>query len=199
MQTQVSDEDLFAEEMTGVKPLGREARVRLVKERLSEEQQKGRQRAAMGEEKTLNPLVDDGVLPLDAWHVLEFKRPGIQHGVYRKLRLGQYQIDARLDLHRMLVKQAREEVFSFIREATELGLRTLLIVHGKGQSKTQGERSAVLKGYVDHWLRELEAVQAFHSARPAQGGTGAIYVLLRKSGEQKRENRLKYLKGRVQD
>lgn len=199
MQTQVSDEDLFAEEMTGVKPLGREARVRLVKERLSEEQQKGRQRAAMGEEKTLNPLVDDGVMPLDAWHVLEFKRPGIQHGVYRKLRLGQYQIDARLDLHRMLVKQAREEVFSFIREATQLGLRTLLIVHGKGQSKTQGERSAVLKGYVDHWLRELEAVQAFHSARPAQGGTGAIYVLLRKSGEQKRENRLKYLKGRVQD
>ena len=199
MQTRVSDEDLFAEEMAGVKPLGREARVRLVKERLSEEQQKGRQRAAVAEDEPLNPLADDGVMPLDAWHVLEFKRPGIQHGVYRKLRLGQYQIDARLDLHRMLVKQAREEVFSFIREATELGLRTLLIVHGKGQSKTQGEGSAILKGYVDRWLRELDAVQAFHSARPAHGGTGAIYVLLRKSAEQKRENRLKYLKGRVQD
>ena len=199
MQTQVSDEDLFAEEMAGVKPLGREARVRLVKERLSEEQQKGRQRAAAGEDKPLNPLADDGIMPLDAWHVLEFKRPGIQHGVYRKLRLGQYQVDARLDLHRMLVKQAREEVFSFIGEATELGLRTLLIVHGKGQSKTQGERSAILKGYVDHWLRELESVQAFHSARPEHGGTGAVYVLLRKSAEQKRENRLKYLKGRVQD
>ena len=195
----MSDEDLFAEEMAGVKPLGREARVRLVKERLSEEQQKGRQRSAVGEDKTLNPLADDGIMPLDAWHVLEFKRPGIQHGVYRKLRLGQYQVDARLDLHRMLVKQAREEVFSFIREATELGLRTLLIVHGKGQSKTQGERSAILKGYVDHWLRELESVQAFHSARPEHGGTGAVYVLLRKSAEQKRENRLKYLKGRVQD
>ena len=199
MQTQVSDEDLFAEEMAGVKPLGREARVRLVKERLSEEQQKGRQRAAVGEDKPINPLTDDGIMPLDAWHVLEFKRPGIQHGVYRKLRLGQYQVDARLDLHRMLVKQAREEVFSFVREATELGLRTLLIVHGKGQSKTQGERSAILKGYVDHWLRELESVQAFHSARPEHGGTGAVYVLLRKSAEQKRENRLKYLKGRVQD
>ena len=127
----MSDEDLFAEEMAGVKPLGREARVRLVKDRLSEDQQKGRQRAAMGEERVVNPLVDDGVMPLDAWHVLEFKRPGIQNGVYRKLRLGQYQIDARLDLHRMLVQQAREEIFSFIREATELGLRTLLIVHGK--------------------------------------------------------------------
>ena len=125
VQIPMSDEDLFAEEMSGVKPLGREARVRLVKDRLSEDQQKGRQRAAVGEERVLNPLVDDGVMPLDAWHMLEFKRPGIQHGVYRKLRLGQYQIEARLDLHRMLVQQAREEVFSFIREATELGLRTL--------------------------------------------------------------------------
>jgi DNA-nicking Smr family endonuclease len=57
----------------------------------------------------------------------------------------------------------------------------------------------VLKGYVDHWLRELEAVQAFHSAQLSHGGTGAVYVLLRKSADQKRENRLKYRKGRVQD
>ena len=199
VQIPVSDEDLFAEEMSGVKPLSREARVRLVKDRLTKDQQKGRQRAALGEEQVMNPLVDDGVMPLDALHILEFKRPGIQHGVYRKLCLGHYQIDARLDLHRMLVQQARDEVFSFIREATELGLRTLLIVHGKGQSKNKGERTAVLKGYVNHWLQELEAVQAFHSAQPAHGGTGASYVLLRKSAEQKRENRLKYLKGRVQD
>lgn len=130
----MSDEDLFAEEMTGVKPLSREARVRLVKERLSEDQQQGRRLAAEGREEVINPLVDEGVLPLDAWYVLEFKRSGIQNGVYRKLRLGQYQIDARLDLHRMTVKQARQEVFSFISEAGQLGLRTLLIVHGKGQS-----------------------------------------------------------------
>jgi len=199
VQIPVSDEDIFAEEMSGVKPLGRVARVRLIKDRLSADQQKGRQLAAIGEETTLNPLVDDGVMPLDAWHVLEFKRPGIQNGVYRKLRLGHYQIDARLDLHRLAVIQARDEVFSFIQEATSLGLRTLLIVHGKGQSKAQGDRTAVLKGYVDHWLRELEAVQAFHSAQPSHGGTGAVYVLLRKSADQKRENRLKYLKGRVQD
>ena len=110
----MSDEDLFAEEMTGVKPLNRAARVRLVKERLSEDQQQGRRLAAEGREAVINPLVDEGVLPLDAWYVLEFKRSGIQNGVYRKLRLGQYQIDARLDLHRMTAKQARQEVFSFI-------------------------------------------------------------------------------------
>ena len=86
----MSDKDLFAEEMAGVKPLGREARVRLVKERLSEDQQKGRQRAAVGEEPVVNPLIDDGVMPLDAWHVLEFKRPGLWYGVCRELRLGRY-------------------------------------------------------------------------------------------------------------
>ena len=192
----MSDEDIFAEEMSGVKPLGREARVRLIKDRLSEDQQKDRQRAAVGEEAALNPLVDDGVMPLDAWYVLEFKRPGIQNGVYRKLRLGHYQLDARLDLHRLAVTQARDEVFSFIQEATSLGLRTLLIVHGKGQSKAQGDRTAVLKGYVDHWLRELEAVQAFHSAQPSHGGTGAVYVLLRKSERKKEENRRRFIAGR---
>lgn len=195
----MNDDDLFAEEMAGVKPLGREARVRLVKDRLSDDQQRGRRRAAEGEDQVINPLADEGISPLDAWFVLEFKRPGIQNGVYRKLRLGHYQVDARLDLHRMVVKQAREEVFSFIEEATRLGLRTLLIVHGKGQSKSQGDETAVLKGYVNHWLQHLDTVQAFHSAQPQHGGTGAVYVLLKKSAEQKRENRLQYLKGRVQD
>ena len=195
----MSDEDLFAEEMAGVTPLGREARVRLVKERLSEDQQRERRQAAAREESVVNPLIDEGVAPLDAWYVLEFKRPGIQNGVYRKLRLGHYQVDARLDLHRLLVKQAKEEVFSFIAEAERLGLRTVLIVHGKGQSKAKGEQTAVLKGYVNHWLKELDAVQAFHSAQPQHGGTGAVYALLRKNAEQKRANRLQYLKGRVQD
>ena len=195
----MSDEDLFAEEMTGVKPLNRAARVRLVKERLSEDQQQGRRLAAEGREEVINPLVDEGVLPLDAWYVLEFKRSGIQNGVYRKLRLGQYQIDARLDLHRMTAKQARQEVFSFISEAGQLGLRTLLIVHGKGQSAAGSAPTAVLKGLVNHWLRELQTVQAFHSAQPLHGGTGAVYVLLRKSAEKKRENRLNYTKGRTQD
>ena len=195
----MSDEDLFAEEMKGVKPMSRAARVRLVKERLSEDQQQGRRLAAEGREEVINPLVDEGVLPLDAWYVLEFKRSGIQNGVYRKLRLGQYQIDARLDLHRMTAKQARQEVFSFISEAGQLGLRTLLIVHGKGQSAAGSAPTAVLKGLVNHWLRELQTVQAFHSAQPLHGGTGAVYVLLRKSAEKKRENRLNFTKGRTQD
>ena len=57
--------------------------------------------------------------------------------------------------------------------------------------------SSILKGCTDYWLRELDTVQAFHSAQPRHGGTGAVYVLLRKSEEKKRENREAFMKGRV--
>lgn len=193
----VSDDEFFQEEMLGVTPLKRDARERLLR-KVNEGDGEARRLAAEGEpEGPLNSLVDEGVEPLDAWYVLAFKRHGIQHGVYKKLRQGRYEIDARLDLHRLSVKQARMDVHSFIQDAMQYGLRTVLILHGKGQRKTEQEKTAVLKGYVQHWLQELEEVQAFHSAQPVHGGTGAVYVLLRKSLQKKRENRERFLKGRV--
>lgn len=193
----MSEKDLFLEEMSGVKPLQREPRERLIRQSAEGNLELRRQAATEPLHEKINSLLDEGVDPLDAWYVLDFKRPGIQHGVYKKLRMGRYDIDARLDLHRMTVKQAREEVKQFIDEAGKLGLRTLLILHGKGQRKVEQENTAVLKGYVNHWLQQLEMVQAFHSAQPVHGGTGAVYVLLRKSADKKRENRERFLKGRV--
>jgi DNA-nicking Smr family endonuclease len=111
--------------------------------------------------------------------------------------MGRYDIDARLDLHRMTVKQARDEVHQFIRDAMQLGLRTVLILHGKGLRKVEQERTAVLKGYVNRWLQDIEDVQAFHSAQPVHGGTGAVYALLKKSVEKKQQNRERFMKGRV--
>ena len=193
----MSEKDLFLEEMSGVKPLQREPRERLIRQSADGDVELRRQAATEPLHEKINPLCDEGVDPLDAWYVLDFKRPGIQHGVYKKLRMGRYDIDARLDLHRMTVKQSREEVKQFIDEAGKLGLRTLLILHGKGQRKVEKENTAVLKGYVNHWLQQLEMVQAFHSAQPVHGGTGAVYVLLRKGADKKRENRERFLKGRV--
>ena len=193
----MSEKDLFLEEMSGVKPLQREPRERLVKQSVEGDVERRREAATQPLKDKINPLLDEGVDPLDAWYVLDFKRPGIQHGVYKKLRMGRYDIEARLDLHRMTVKQARDEVKQFIDEASKLGLRTLLILHGKGQRKVEKENTAVLKGYVNHWLQQLEMVQAFHSAQPVHGGTGAVYVLLRKNADKKRENRERFLKGRV--
>jgi DNA-nicking Smr family endonuclease len=193
----VSEDEFFQAEMRGVTPLKRDARERLLRKDHGGDGEARRQAAEGEPEGRVNALVDEGVEPLDAWYVLAFKRPGIQHGVYKKLRQGRYEIDARLDLHRLSVKQARIDVHSFIQDAMQYGLRTVLILHGKGQRKAEQEKTAVLKGYVNHWLQDSEEVQAFHSAQAVHGGTGAVYVLLRKSLQKKRENRERFLKGRV--
>jgi DNA-nicking Smr family endonuclease len=198
----MSDErdDLFLTEMSDVTPLKREPRVarkgasRNARDPSLEQR---RQAAVEGKPVDRNILTDDGIAPLDSWLVLEFKRPGVQHGVFRKLKQGRYEAEARLDLHRMNAAAARRELFGFIEQAFELGLRSVLVIHGKGESKAERERSSILKGCTNHWLRELDVVQAFHSAQPRHGGTGAVYVLLKKSEEKKRENREKFMKGRV--
>ena len=193
-------DDLFLAEMSDVVPLKREPRVsRQVAGRNDRDSSLDqRRRAAVeGKQADRNILTEEGIAPLDPWFVLEFKRPGVQNGVFRKLKQGRYEAEARLDLHRMTAAVARRELFEFIEQSFELGLRSVLIIHGKGESKADRERSSILKGCTDHWLRELAIVQAFHSAQPRHGGTGAVYVLLKKSEDKKRENREKFMKGRV--
>ncbi len=195
------EESLFLDEMSGVTPLKRESRVRLEggKNARDSSQELRREAAVTDKLRDGNVLTEDGlaITPLDPWYVLEYKRPGVQNGVFRKLKQGKYEADARLDLHRMTTRVARKELFEFIRDSHLLGIRSVMIIHGKGESKAERERSSILKGCTDHWLRELETVQAFHSAQPRHGGTGAVYVLLRKSEEKKRENREIFMKGRV--
>jgi len=195
------DDKDFREEMADVVPLRRSPRVAVRGRKAGTERDSSRdqrRRAAVQLPETdRNTLAEDGIAPLDSWYVLEFKRPGVQHGVFRKLKQGRYESEARLDLHRMTAAVARRELFDFVEESFRLGLRTVLIIHGKGQTSAEKERCSLLKGCADRWLRELDAVQAFHSAQPRHGGTGAVYVLLRKSEEKKRENREKFAKGRV--
>jgi DNA-nicking Smr family endonuclease len=196
-----SDEDkVFLDEMSDVVPLKREPRVELRNRGQADRDsslEHRRQAAVQDKARDRNSLTEGGIAPLDAWFVLEFKRPGVQNGVFRKLKQGRYEAEAGLDLHRMTAEIARREIFEFVQECYRLGLRSVLIIHGKGVSKAEKERSSILKGCVDHWLRQLEIVQAFNSAQPRHGGTGAVYVLLRKSEEKKRENREKFAKGRV--
>jgi DNA-nicking Smr family endonuclease len=126
---------------------------------------------------------------------LSFRRPGVQHGVFRNLRQGKYAVEARLDLHKMTADQARREVYQFVQDCLEQDVRTALIMHGKGE---QREQPALLKSYVAHWLPQMEAVLAFHSAQKMHGGPGATYVLLRKSERKKQETRDKLLHTRKQ-
>jgi DNA-nicking Smr family endonuclease len=120
-----------------------------------------------------------------------FKRDGVQEGVFRKLRLGKYPIQARLDLHRKTLEQARSEIVKFIAQCIKMDIRTVIIVHGKGE---RANPPALMKSYVTHWLPQIGDVQCIHSAQHFHGGSGAVYVLLRKSQAQKLDNRERHQK-----
>ena len=111
--------------------------------------------------------------------ILSFCREGVQKKVFRKLRSGAYAIQDELDLHGLTRDEARLALQAFLRSAAAEGRRCVRVIHGKGlRSRNEGP---VLKTRVDHWLRQMDEVLAFHSALPRHGGTGAVYVLLRRS------------------
>ena len=130
--------------------------------------------------EVMNSLLSDDYEPaeIETGEELLYSRPGLQHGIMRKLRRGQYAIEAQLDLHGNTVPEARERVSAFIREMQAQDKRCVRIIHGKGKS-SEG-KLPVLKGKVNAWLRQWGQVLAFCSARPNDGGTGAAYVLLRR-------------------
>jgi len=191
-----ADDNLFRDELQGVQPLQIPAKVPLNRSPVSELAAAARREAAQRElDAERNFLTLDDVDMLDPYYPLEFKRAGVQNGVFRKLKQGKYAMDARLDLHRLTAEQAREQVFGFIREAQAYDLRNVLIVTGRGNHSSSPE--AILKSYVNKWLPEFDEVQAYCSAIPAQGGTGAVYVMLKKSEKRKQENRDRLNRGRV--
>jgi DNA-nicking Smr family endonuclease len=109
---------------------------------------------------------------------LLFARPGLQHSVMRKLRRGHYTVEAQLDLHGFTAAEARAALTRFMHEARASGARCIRVIHGKGNGSHQ--RQPVLKVKVNHWLRQWDGVLAFASAPPNDGGTGAVYVLLKR-------------------
>lgn len=115
---------------------------------------------------------------LETGEELLFERPGLRKNVLRNLRRGQYVVADELDLHGMTAEEARAALGKFIKHSGAHGNRCVRIVHGKGRrSSNQGP---VLKPLVNRWLRLRDEVLAFCSARAVDGGTGAVYVLLRK-------------------
>jgi DNA-nicking Smr family endonuclease len=136
--------------------------------------------ALADEQAVLRDTLSDIFEPweLDTGEELGFARPGLQHGMLRKLRRGQFSVGAELDLHGMTVVVARQAVSEFLYQCRLRHIRCVRIIHGKGRgSRHQGP---VLKGKVDGWLRQRDEVLAFATARPVDGGTGAVYVLLKR-------------------
>ncbi|WP_102795789.1 DNA endonuclease SmrA [Bowmanella denitrificans] len=139
-----------------------------------------------------NYLSVEKVEPLDPYDFLDYKKDGVQEGVHKKLRLGQYQIDEVLNLQMQRIESARHNLFETLMLAHRRGLRTLLIQHGLGLHSKPFP--ALLKSYVNQWLRQIPEVLAFHTAQKYHGGLAATYVLLKKSEQQRLVNRERHQK-----
>jgi len=113
---------------------------------------------------------------LDTDEALSYCRLGIGPDVPRRLRRGEWTIQAQVDLHGLRRDEARERLGGFLREAARHGLRCVRVVHGKGNGSPG--RQAVLKGKVRSWLVQKAEVLAFVQAGPSDGGSGALLVLL---------------------
>jgi DNA-nicking Smr family endonuclease len=125
----------------------------------------------------LESLTEDPADPeLAAGDELVYHRAGVQTTVLRKLRRGQYRVQAEIDLHGLTVAEAKQALRQFLANALDRQIRCVRIIHGKGLRS--GHRGPVLKGVVSAVLRRVGAVVAYVSARQVDGGTGAVYVLL---------------------
>ncbi|MEQ1530183.1 MAG: Smr/MutS family protein [Methylococcales bacterium] len=110
---------------------------------------------------------------------LSFLAPGLQNKVLKKLRQGYYGDAAELDLHGFTSTEAQRQLLNFLQYCVENGHRCAHIIHGKGYRSS--DNHPVLKNNLNYWLRQHKAVQAFCSASPKHGGTGALFVLLQLS------------------
>lgn len=122
-----------------------------------------------------DPLADEALLTGEE---IIFVRDGVTPSLMRKLRRGQYRIEAELDLHGQTRVEARAALAHFLAACIQQQRRCVRIIHGKGHGSFN--KQPILKTNVNHWLQQREEVLAFCSARPVDGGHGAVYVLLRR-------------------
>ena len=174
-QTSKEEQALFREQMDGVVPLSQN-KISPYRHRHSTRPRQRQQ----DERQVLQDMMSDAIdlAELETGEELLFARPGLQHNILRKLRRGQFSTEAVLDLHRMTSDQARQAIVEFLQQCGKTGKRCVRIIHGKGHGSRQ--KLPVLKVKINHWLKQKDEVLAFCSARPMDGGTGAIYVLLKR-------------------
>lgn len=181
------NDDAFREAMEGVE--------RLDSQRLPDAPageptpgQRRRREAAVARELEPDPnyLHAGEVRAMDPYERFEWKKDGVQPAVFQKLKSGGYPVEGRLDLHRRTVEEARDAVYRFLAVCRGRGWRCVAILHGRGLRSATPAR---MKSYVAHWMQQAPEVIACSSAPPRQGGTGAVFVLLRKSATRREENR----------
>ncbi|MGJ7544581.1 Smr/MutS family protein [Variovorax sp. LT1R16] len=171
----LAEQDLFSRAIGATQPLKRVAAVPLAPEPpapIPVQHQLDEQRVLR---ESLSDEFDVSTL-LDVDDAMSFRRPGIGTDVTRKLRAGEWTIQREVDLHGLRSDEAREALGAFIRTAFKQGMRCVRVVHGKGLGSPG--KQPVLKTKTQRWLIQKNEVLAFVQAKPAEGGAGALVVLL---------------------
>lgn len=142
-----------------------------------------REAAEQAPVQTQSTLSDGGVEAVTPHQRLEFAIPDLPQRTFAQLKKGHIAWEGGLDLHGYTLDEARVELESFIDDAIANRARCVLVVHGKARGyRGSGADYPVIKSHVNTWLRNWSRVLAFCSASEIDGGTGALYVLLRTRG-----------------
>ncbi|MET0544271.1 MAG: Smr/MutS family protein [Variovorax sp.] len=177
----LAEQDLFSRAIGATQPLRRKPAVPLAPEPpapIPFQHQLDEQRVLR---ESISDEFDVTTL-LDVDDAMSFRRPGIGTDVTRKLRAGEWSIQRQIDLHGLRSDEAREALGAFIRTAHRQGIRCVRVVHGKGLGSPG--KQPVLKTKAQRWLIQKNEVLAFVQAKPADGGAGALVVLLAPVGHQ---------------
>ncbi len=179
-EEQVDDATLFARATQGVKRMQADAPPATIIQRPDANTLR-RRAAAVAEEAATGPISDTAALmhAVAPEETLSFARNGIPPRALQKLKQGQQPWQAAVDLHGCSMDAARDAVLKLVAESRKEGLTLVKIVHGKGLMHGQ----PLLKTCVNGWLRQIPEVLAFVSALPRDGGTGAVYVQLKRRRE----------------
>ncbi len=172
------DEAAFRQAMAGVRPLKQEARITPAKKKTTAVTRRNKEQATLSQDQNVFTFSD----PVDLREVqseenLFFARAGIQQKVAKRLRRGEYPPEDELDLHGYTVNEARTALADFIDNCKKQYIRYVRIIHGKGFRSE--DKIPVIKTHVAYWLPQHPDVLAFASCLAKDGGSGALYVLLR--------------------
>ena len=178
-QEQEDDLALFQKQMQGVQKMdaGNIAKIDKVGRKKPDAQTLAKRAAAIGPMETDDALLSDTqamLNPVASQAALSYRIATLQHKVFEDLKAGNLRWFEAVDLHGCTVEEARQAVLQIIQMAKEENQNVIKIVHGKGPE-------AILKTYVNSWLRQHRDVLAFVSAPEKQGGTGAVLVLLKRA------------------
>lgn len=185
-QAQEDDLDLFQKSMLGVKKMDTSniASIQKNKAKKPNAQILAKRAAAEGGQQIEGAELSDthAVLnPVGSQENLSYRIATLQHRVFEDLKAGNLRWFEAVDLHGCTVEEARQAVLQIIQIAKDENQNVLKIVHGKGPD-------AILKTYVNGWLRQHRDVLAFVSAPEKQGGTGAVLVLLKRAEKSANRN-----------